>query len=214
VQRLLKVLLGLVASAETKPVGAPAWATASVLKTNRFASYVRYAGKSEFRLNGCDSPVLGNMCQGLTSSDMSPLRYVNLIVTEIPNRVIRSLNDSGSQLTIVNKKVLEGYQYPVCGVVKVRGLFGSPVDAELSQITLAMSEDTRCTVRVMCAVSGLIHEELIVPADVIDSLNDRYNQYLTTEVRSDCVLCDDGKESDVTRHRHKTDEVVGYNFVY
>jgi hypothetical protein len=107
--------------------------------------------------------------------------------------------------------VLEGYQYPVCGVVKVRGFFGSPVDAELSHITLAMSDDTRCTVRVMCAASDLIHEELIAPADVIDSVNDRYNQYLTTEVRSDCVLCDDGKESDVTRHRNKTDEVVDHN---
>jgi hypothetical protein len=180
----------------------------------------RYTGKSEFRPNSCDSPVLGNVCQGLSSSDMSPLRYVNLIVTEIPNRVIRSLNDSGSQLTIVNKKVLDGYQYPVCGVVKVRGLFGSPVDAELSHITLAMSDDTRCAVRVMCAVSDLIHEELIVPADVVDSLNDRYNQYLSTEVRSDCASlshfsenasCDNGTENDVARPCNKTDEVVVHN---
>ncbi len=181
---------------------------------NELGCESRYTGKSEFEPKGCDSPILGNVCQELTSSDMSALQYVHLVVNEIPNRVIRSLNDSGSQLTIINKKVLEGYQYPVCGVLKIRGLFGSPVDAELSQITLALSDDTRCTVRVMCAVSDLIHEELIVLAEVIESLNDRYNHYLTAEVQSDCgktISCDDDKDDSVTLHCGKTDVAVDKN---
>jgi hypothetical protein len=40
-------------------------------------------------------------------------------------------------------------------------------------------DDEQCTVRVMCAVSDVIHEGLIVPANVLDHLNDHCTRYVT-----------------------------------
>jgi hypothetical protein len=86
---------------------------------------------------------------------------------------VRALNNSGTQLAIVNKKLLGWYLYSMCGVAKIRGFFGSPVDAELSYLTLSLAEDNRCSLRVLCAVSDVIHENLIVLADVIERLHDQ-----------------------------------------
>ena len=78
------------------------------------------------------------------------LTYVDIMLKEVPGKVVRSLNDSGSQLTIVNKKVLQGHAYPVCGSVQIRGLLGAPATAELTYLTVTLADNPECSVRVVC----------------------------------------------------------------
>jgi hypothetical protein len=64
------------------------------------------------------------------------LNYVDIILDERPDRVLQSLNDSGSQLTIIKRNILDGYDYTICGSLKIRGLFGSLTNADLTYLTV------------------------------------------------------------------------------
>jgi hypothetical protein len=125
---------------------------------------------------------------------------------------VRALHDTGSQLTIVNQLVLNGSAYIVCDTIQIRCLFGSPVSAQLTCLTLSLKDDERCTQRVMCAVSDLIHEDLIVPANVLDSLNNQYNRYITF-CSSSGAICNDNSEcnkltASIDNHPSSCDRMV------
>jgi hypothetical protein len=107
------------------------------------------------------------------------LSYVNVTIKEVPGKVIRALNDSGSQLTIVKTTVLEGHAFPACGSVKIRGLLGAPVAADLTYLTIALADCTNCSLRLLCAVSDDVYEDLIIPAAVVTRLNDQFNDLLS-----------------------------------
>jgi hypothetical protein len=109
------------------------------------------------------------------------LNYVDIILDERPDRVLRSLNDSGSQLTIIKRNILDGYDYPLCGSVKIRRLFGSPTNADLTYLTVKLADNPKCAVRVLCAVCEGICEDVILPAAVVSRLNDQFNDYLARE---------------------------------
>jgi hypothetical protein len=106
------------------------------------------------------------------------LSYVNVTVKEISGKVIRALNDSGSQLTIVKRTVLEGHAFPACGSVKIRGLLGASVAADLTYLSIALADCTNCSLRLLCAVSDDVYEDLIIPAAVVTRLNDQFNELL------------------------------------
>jgi hypothetical protein len=139
------------------------------------------------------------------------LTYVDVMLQEVPGKVIRSLNDSGSQLSIVNKEVLRGHAYPICGSVKIRGLLGAPATAELTYLTVRLAEKPECSVRIMCAVSSDVYEELILPAAVVARLNDQYNKNLTddsTWVEAVVATADaDGGSEHASKGRSKVEDV-------
>ena len=139
-------------------------------------------GKVERSLPVSDLSVEGRslQCVGLAESvnDIAELSYCNIIINET-GHTVRCLNDSGCQIVIVNKRILNNFDYQVCGQINVRGVVGDAVKCDLSYLHLSLPDcDNQCTVRTICAISDEIHEDLIVPSVVITRLNDMYNQYL------------------------------------
>ena len=46
------------------------------------------------------------------------LNYLNLRIKEKPDCIVSVLNDSGTQMTIIHPRVLDGFKYDICGKVK------------------------------------------------------------------------------------------------
>ena len=121
-------------------------------------------------------------------NDIKELSYCDIIVNEVNCRV-KALNDSGCQMTIINRRILTGYDYPVYGKVSIRGFVGDPVECELSCLHLSLPEcNTECVVKTICAVSLHTHEDLIVPSSVLTKLFDLYNAQLVGAINSSAVF--------------------------
>lgn len=140
---------------------------------------------------------------GLSLLDcVETLTYVDVMVTEVPGKVIRALNDSGCQLSIIKKQVLNGYTYPACGTVQIRGLLGNADTADLTYLSLSLPECPDVTLRIMCAVSDNVQEDMILPSAVVTRMNDRFNIKIaaidtvvkTVEPLSSVGSCDNDKD--------------------
>ena len=126
-------------------------------------------------------------------SDMSKLCYVQICVKEIPDRILFCLNDSGSQLTIVSKRLFDNSEFHRCGKICIRGLIGNSVQADLTYITVSLPECDRCCLRVLCAVSDCVNEDILMPSDVLGRLYDQHNHCVAS-----CNTATVGNSDDVT----------------
>jgi hypothetical protein len=141
---------------------------------------VPVAPAEDYRESGCNSVVCVD--------EISQLSYCNVIVKET-GICVKALNDSGCQITIVNQRLLSGYEYPIFGKVSIRGVVGEPVECELSCIHLSLPDcNNECTVKTVCAVSPHTHEDLIMPSSVITQLFDLYNEYFLRVTNTSAVV--------------------------
>ena len=112
------------------------------------------------------------------------LQYIDVKVTDCVNsdvKVVSALSDSGAQISVIRSDVLGKLDVPYIGKVKLRGIVGSPVTADLIKINVALSNDDLDDneyVTVLCAVCAEANDDLVLASSVVDSLYNRQLQLI------------------------------------
>ena len=114
--------------------------------------------------------------------DVAKLNYINVGISssthgqDVP---VTCLDDSGSELCVINSSVLERINDAErLGSVKIRGIVGQLVECDLVRIYVRLMDDTytnKSKVPVMCAVTDAANEQMILPHDLVVSMQNTCN---------------------------------------
>ena len=71
-------------------------------------------------------------CNVVHASELAPLNYVDVKIKGV-NRNILALDDGGTEIAVLTANVLNNSDgdYPIVGTVRLRGIVGLPVGANL-----------------------------------------------------------------------------------
>jgi hypothetical protein len=111
--------------------------------------------------------------------DFSPLQYVNVEIQGI-NGCIAGMADTGAQISLCNRSVIQSLNLPVVGNLKIKGIIGDAHDADLVviQIRIADSKDMPY-IPIHCAVTDGINDVLILTANAIRRLTQRNDRCIS-----------------------------------
>ena len=120
------------------------------------------------------------------SEHLAKLKYLDVLIgTGASDRKVSGLCDGGAEICVVRADVVDGLNLTSLGTVKLRGLFGAPVTANLVKLDLCLFGDRivdREYVSTLCAVCPDMHDEVILTADVVDRLSEKQNMMLACNV--------------------------------
>jgi transposase InsO family protein len=103
--------------------------------------------------------------------EFAQLHHIDINIKGISDTV-KGLEDSRAQLCVVRSDLIKDLSVERIGSVKLRGIFGSPVQADLVRLHLKLANEPSISyVPVICAVCADIHEELILNVDVVNRLS-------------------------------------------
>jgi transposase InsO family protein len=108
------------------------------------------------------------------------LNYVSVELSDQPEpgsgRVVSALADSGANVCVVKKSLVDDWQCTPVAEVSLIGFVGNPIPADVINLYVKLNEDhvkdhvvTRY-VAIKCAVSNNIHEDLILTSDAVNKL--------------------------------------------
>jgi len=120
--------------------------------------------------NDCASTATSEASQ-LCVSELAPLNYVDVKINRL-QRIISALDDGGTEIAVLRSGILDlcGVDYVSVGSTRLRGIVGSPVDANLVKLQVQQDTDEGCCLSVICAVCKDANEDLILPSSVVDQL--------------------------------------------
>ena len=106
--------------------------------------------------------------------DFSQLHYVDVCVTgdDEVTRKVRALCDSGAEVCVIRPGLVNNTNVTRDGSVKLRGIIGSPVQAELIKLLIGLIDGSDSYLSVLCAVCEGANEELILTSEVVDRLKE------------------------------------------
>jgi len=95
---------------------------------------------------------------------------VNINGLQLP---VHALIDGGSQVCVVNSKLIESLDLICVGNVLIKGITGSPVNCNLFKLRIALTprDADRCSgefVTIVCAACDDLNEQLILTLPVVD----------------------------------------------
>jgi len=106
----------------------------------------------------------------------SPLTYIQLFVEN--HGPFKCLADSGTEMPVAKRSVVQDLMSPVqsVGQIKLQGIFGEPVLADLVSLQVYVASDQNCdcvSVPLVFAVTDAMVQncDFIVPADIVCMLN-------------------------------------------
>jgi hypothetical protein len=103
--------------------------------------------------------------------EFAQLHHIDINIKGIPDTV-KGLEESEAQLCVVRLDLIRDLNVEHVGSVKLRGIFGSPVQADLVRLHLTLADKPSISyVPVICAVCADIHEELILNVDAVNRLS-------------------------------------------
>jgi len=109
-------------------------------------------------------------------SDFASLKYTDIVIPEVICDIISSLSDSGAEVCFIKSSILEGSNVLPIGKVRLRGLVGQRVEAELINLTVRLADDEDCWTTVLFAKCSAVNEDCILTAEVVNKLTDLYNR--------------------------------------
>ena len=102
--------------------------------------------------------------------EFAELHRIDLCIKGVEGSV-KCLEDSGAQIGIIKSDVLSNVNVKRVGSVKLRGIFGSPVEANLVQLQIKLSDNAdELYVPVVVAMCDSVYEQIILSGDVINRL--------------------------------------------
>ena len=155
----------------------------------------------------CDSRV-HDECQSVCD-DYAKLQYVDVKITNCDKsgmKVLSALNDSGAQISVIRSAVLGSLHVPYVGKVKLRGILGSPVLADLVKLYVASSNsENNEYITVLCAVCSKANNNWVLASDVVDSLFGRQIKANVANIThddddDDNAECDDDVSDVIDNH--------------
>jgi len=117
--------------------------------------------------NACQLPK--NESINITDDSIGHLSFCDVEIKGLPS-CVRALDDSGTQMSLVNPKVIETLDLPRFGKVVVRGALGNSICAPLVNLQLRLPDAINYT-NVTCVVCEGLNLDLILVADIVTKLN-------------------------------------------
>ena len=77
----------------------------------------------------CDSDLTA--CESRGSIELARLKFVDIKVSGLTDRIISALSDSGSEVNVAKTSIVSQLDLTPLGVVQLRGILGSPISATL-----------------------------------------------------------------------------------
>ena len=112
--------------------------------------------------------------------DFVSLQYVNVTTDELNSdgnvMTIRAVADSGSEVCVVKSSFVESIILPKVGTVRLRGIVGAPIEADLVKLHISLvDEDSEYglggnSIPVMCAVCSDLNEDMILTSTLVEQL--------------------------------------------
>jgi ribulose 1,5-bisphosphate synthetase/thiazole synthase len=94
---------------------------------------------------------------------LAQLKYLDVCVKSNDGVIpMRALADNGAEICVAHRRIFDGIGYHTCGRIRLRGIVGNPVEAELANITIQLNDNPECSMIVLCAVCDELNEELIL----------------------------------------------------
>ena len=96
--------------------------------------------------------------------DYAKLQYVDIKITDCDKsgmKVLSALNDSGAQISVIRSDVLGNLHVPYVGKVKLRGIVGSPVSADLVKLYVALSNSENMMSTLLYCVLSVLRQMMI-----------------------------------------------------
>ena len=106
------------------------------------------------------------------------LHYIDVRVSDDEvTRQIRALCDSGAGISVIRPDLVKIMNTTRFGSVRLRGIVGSPVQADLVKLSVRVKNGSDNFVSVLCAVCEGVNDDLILTNDVVDRLtkSDEYH---------------------------------------
>ena len=85
-------------------------------------------------------------------------------------RQVRALCDSGAGISVIHQDLVKIMNTTRVGSVRLRGIVGSPVQADLVKLRVRVKRGSDNFVSVLCAVCEGVNEDLILTNDVFNRL--------------------------------------------
>jgi hypothetical protein len=126
-------------------------------------AYVKVVSAAKDVVNDADH--LNDFC----IIDSSPLHYNEVNVEGIDGKM-SALEDGGTEIAVIKASCLPIHHYDVVGTVKLRGIVGVPVTADVEKLHVSLADDVDNSLTVICAVCEEANEDLILPSNVVERL--------------------------------------------
>ena len=113
---------------------------------------------------------------------LSTLKYIEVKINDASfcSKSCPALCDSGSEICVINKSVLDDHPYNACGKIRLRGIVGTPVEADLVNFTISLTDDDDCRISTLCAVSDQVNEPIILTREIVDELFHQSNHAISS----------------------------------
>jgi hypothetical protein len=110
------------------------------------------------------------------ADDFSQLVYIPIQFAN-GTTVLNGLYDSGAELSVLAKGVLPHEELQRVGQVKLRGIFGDPVDADLVLVKMRLADSPQNSdyLNIHCAICEGVNDPLVLTADVVRKLTQLRN---------------------------------------
>jgi hypothetical protein len=103
--------------------------------------------------------------------DFASLQFVDVCINEPNiNTVITALEDSGTELCVVKSAIVESVKLPHVGIVRLRGIIGDPVEANLVKLHISLASNSQLSIPIVCAVCPDLNENMILTVPVVKQL--------------------------------------------
>jgi len=130
--------------------------------------------------------------------DFVSLQYVNVTIDELNSDgnvvSIRAVADSGSEVCVVKSCFVESIVLPKVGTVRLRGIVGDPVEADLVKLHISLVDgDSRFglggnSIPVMCAVCSDLNEDMILTTALVEQLQCVHSTTVVNTLHCDSVV--------------------------
>jgi len=146
---------------------------------------------------------IGNvMQQHFFVDDYAKLQYVNVKVThqsKLNLKMMSGLCDTGAEISVIRASIND-WELPIIGKIKLRGIVGLPVSADLVKLNVTSADskqDGDEYVCIICAVCSEANDDLVLTGKVVDSLFKLQSQ--VTSVNID-LLSENDDDDDIDSH--------------
>jgi len=154
-------------------------------------------GVHKVQSHAVDDSRVHDECQSVCDA-YAKLQYVDVKITDCDKSAMKVLSAVGEQISVICSDVLGNLHVPYVGKVKLRGIVGSPVSADLVKLDVALSnsENDDEYITVLCAVCSEANDDLVLASDVVDSLFGRQIKANVANIAHDDVDDDDAECDD------------------
>ena len=112
-----------------------------------------------------DIPIMHN-----AKYDIADLAYIDVHIDGLESPV-KALHDSGAMISVIHPRVIQNIPHVPCeGNIKIRGLFGEPVNANMVTLFIKLPTSLADSIPVVMAMSPEVNSDLILTDPVVKAL--------------------------------------------